>query len=356
MRVRWLQHARILAGDWTNPSTNRFAPALTDTHWDEAHTLGTMTCMDELGIGAELTDESKRVRSFRIGLMRRVGKEVVFKSAASIGLSADGGVFLAPAQVPGAWRYGVLESDSVAAATSAITQLRPKLHYHCSGAIYATLSGNELERRSLQLAPLPSLHNSQIFSLIAVRTWELPSRAGGMARRGDSATAVARWPDVATWTIFLLEASAEERRPLLMPGLPSIGLLAGEGYTHQVVSMSAYGREAVLLITVRTDDIWDELPTTGGIAVAALSWHPGNPTPDDRCFGLWSSRLRNPLVSWETSAPDDLTPTSTTTVKPLMDDIDRMADFTVPGEGLRMRPPVRALDDGSGTPFAIPHG
>lgn len=312
-----------------------------------------MVLVEDVGSETESLDESKKPRAFRIGLTRRVGSEVVFKPAATVGLSADGGVFISPSQVLGTWQYGILESAVVATATSAETHLRPKLHYHRSGRVYPTLSGHDLERRSLEMTPLTALRRSQIFSVIVVRTWELPTRHGSTAW-GDSSTAVKRWPDVATWTVWLLEASGDERRPLLLPGMPSVGLLAGDGFTHGVVSLSAYGREAVLLTTVSTDDTWEMLPPTGGITVTALPWHPGGPTEGDRCFGLWSSSLRNPMVKWQESAPEDLTPTWTTSVKNHLEDVDRMAEFTVPDAGLRERPPAVNWDDGSGTPFAKP--
>lgn len=310
--------------------------------------------MEDVGAEPEPPEESKRPRAFRIGLSRRVGSEVVFKSAATIGISADGGVFVSPSRFPALWEYGVLDSSTIATTTSAETDLRPKLHYHRSGLVYATLSGHDLERRSLELAPLTALRKSQIFSVIAVRTWEFPTRAGSTAR-GDLSTAVKRWPDVATWTVWLLEASKDERRPLLLPGMPSVGLLAGDGFTHGVVSLFAYGREAVLLTTVSTDDTWEKLPLTGGITVTALPWHPGPPTTEDRCFGLWSSSLRHPMTNWQEAAPDDLAPAWTTSVKEHLEDVDRMSGFTVPDGGLRPRPPAVSWDDGYGASFSKPN-
>lgn len=300
-----------------------------------------------------LPDESRKVRAFRIGLMRRVGSSVVFKPAALIGLSADGGVFVSPSQGSDAWQYGVMEGVIPVTTASAETRLKPKLHYHRSGLVYATLSGHDLERRSLQLAPLPTLRRSQIFSVMCVRTWELPSRPKAM-EWGDSATAVKRWPDVAMWGVFLLETSEDDRRALLIPGMRGHGMLAGQDYTHGVVSLSAYGREAVLLLSVQIEDTWNGLPTNGGTTIAALPWHPGSPGADDRTFGLWTAGLRNPLVHWDALAPDDLTPTSTTSEKKLDEDIDRMADFTVPEGGFDLRPPARPGNDFSGTPFARP--
>lgn len=294
-------------------------------------------------------DETTKPRAFHLGLMRRVGSRFEFKSAAVIGLSPDGGVFIAPMQ-SGPWRYGPLEGDLSALPTSAETPLRPKLHYHRSGRVYATLAGQELERKSLQLTQLPRLRYAQIFSLHCVRTWELPTRAKSL-KLGDQFTAVKRWPDVAVWTVFVLRASQRARDQLLIPGVPSVGMLAGDDYTHGIVSLSAYGREAILLITVRTPDGWDRLPRVGGTTVAALPWHPGDPTARDTSFGLWSSHLRNPIIKWEESLPPDLTPTQTTSTKLLEDDVDRMADFTVPDGGLRPRPPVYEYDDLADSPF-----
>lgn len=298
------------------------------------------------------TDETSKPRAFHVGLMRRTGATFQFKSAGVVGLSPDGGVFIAPMQ-SGPWRYGPLEGNLSALPTSAETPHRPKLHYHRSGRVYPTLSGQELERKNLQLTELPRLRNAQIFSLHCVRTWELPTRAKTL-RLGDQFTAVKRWPDVAVWTVFVLNAARGVRDRLLVPGLPSLGLLAGDGFTHGIVSLAAYGHEAILLMTVRTVDAWDGLPRVGGTTVAALPWHPGEQTARDRCFGLWSSHLRNPMMTWEPSMPTDLTPTQTMTEKRLEDDVDRMADFTVPDCGFQPRPPVREYDDFIGTAFARP--
>lgn len=284
--------------------------------------------------------------------MRRRRESFDFKSAAVIGLSPDGGVFIAPMQ-RGPWRYGPLEGNLSALPTSAETPHRPKLHYHRSGRIYATLSGQNLERKSLQLPGLPQLGDSQILSLHCTRTWELPTRKKNL-RLGDQFTAIRRWPDAAVWTVFVLRASQSVRERLLIPDMPSVGLLAGDGFTHGVVSLAAYGREAILLITVRTIDTWGGLPRVGGTTVAALPWHPGRQTATDCCFGLWSSQLRNPTVMWETSAPTRLAPTQTTSAKLLEDDVNRMAGFTVPDGGLQSRLPVWEYDDLTGTPFGAP--
>lgn len=176
------------------------------------------------------TDETSKPRAFHVGLMRRTGATLQFKSAGVIGLSPDGGVYIAPMQ-PGPWRYGPLEGNFSALPTSAETPHRPKLHYHRSGRVYATLSGQDLERKSLQLTRLPRLRYAQIFSLHCIRTWELPTRAKSL-KLGDQFTPVRRWPDVAVWTVFVLRASQSVRDRLLVPGLPSAGMLAGDGFTH----------------------------------------------------------------------------------------------------------------------------
>lgn len=302
--------------------------------------------------GSTTTDEATKPRAFHVGLMRRTGSKFEFKSAAVIGLSPDGGIFIAPMQ-PGPWRYGPLEGNLSGLPTSAETSHRPKLHYHRSGRVYATLAGQELERRSLQLTQLTKLCYSQVFSVHCLRTWELPTRAKSL-KVGDQFTVVRRWPDVAVWTVFVLQASQRVRDELLIPGVPSMGMLAGDDYTHGVVSLSAYGREAILLITVRTPDGWDGLPRVGGTTVAALPWHVGQPVAGDVSFGLWSSHLRNPMIKWEAALPSALTPTQTTSSKRLEDDVDRMADLAVPDGGLVTRPPVQDYDDFLGTPFARP--
>lgn len=289
----------------------------------------------------------------RTGLMRRVGMSVQLKPAFMLGLASDGGVWAVPYQRSRGWRYGVLKQDVVATDSSIRIDVKPKVHYHRSGHASVTLTGHDLERRSLKLPMLSSLRASQIFSVSTVRTWELPTRTKS-SPPGDGWTAVRRWPDLAHWGVFLLEATEDERRALFPdPDLPSVGLLAGDDFTHGVVSLAAYGREAILLITVETHDTWDDVPAQGGTTIAALPWHPGVWQEGDECLGLWSAGLRNPHVYWVDSAPDDLTPAWTTSDKPLIEDVDRMASLTVPDGGLRLRGRPRSWDDFAGSPFAV---
>ena len=83
--------------------------------------------MGVAGSERESLDEARKPRAFHLGLTRRVGTTLVYKTAARIGLSADGGVFVAPSQAPGPWRYGVLDRATSALRTSAETHLGPKL-------------------------------------------------------------------------------------------------------------------------------------------------------------------------------------------------------------------------------------
>lgn len=280
--------------------------------------------------------ESRKGRAFRLGLMRRTGGSFEFKAACIVGLAADGGVFVSPYSGTEGWTYGAV--DQVPGTERALAQmlLTPKLHYHRSGIASVTLTHHEFERRSLRLPPLSSIDRAQILSVSAIRTWELPSRPKS-AERGDLLTAVRRWPDLASWSIFWLRAIPSQREDLLIPEIESVGLLAGESFTHGIVSLAAHGHQALLLIAVSIEDSWGGLPASGGTAVAALPWHPEFPREDDRCFGLWSTSLANPLIAWAESVPDSLQPATTTSVKPLGTECDRLAATAAPEEGLPWR-------------------
>jgi hypothetical protein len=64
--------------------------------------------------------------------------------------------------------------------------VRPKLHYHQSGYVPASLSGLRIPKRTAQYLPLKDLSRAQILGLAAVRPWELPSF--GEPRVGDVGT------------------------------------------------------------------------------------------------------------------------------------------------------------------------
>ena len=142
--------------------------------------------------------------------------------------------------------------------------------------------------------------------------------------------AVPRWPDVAIWTVSVLDATDDQRHALLIPELPSVGLLTGETYTHSVVSLAAYGRQAVLVITVEFEDLWDDLSDVGGTIIAAVSGLPDEDPEDRRSFGLWSSGLVNPVINWADSLPETLRPVATTSVRTQEEAFARLVELNRP--------------------------
>lgn len=282
-------------------------------------------------------NEEKRPRAFRVGLMRRVGTGFAFKAAAKIGLASDGGVFVTPYGNTDSWSYGIVSEHAPLQGEHLVTTLTPKLHYHRSGIVSATPpTGQDMERRRLQLTPLPDLHRAQILSIASVRTWDLPTRPKGILK-GDQGTAILRWPDVAIWTVSVLDATEDQRHALQIPELPSMGLLTGETFTHSVISLAAYGRQAVLILTVETEYNWDYLPAVGGTSVVALPTQADNPPDTVVGFALWSSGQRNPLVKWAESPPATLRPVSTFSSKTWEDSFDELAETTLPLGGLGVR-------------------
>lgn len=269
-------------------------------------------------------DESRKARAFRLGVARQVGASYQYKPAATVGLAADGGVFVSPKASRSGWRYGVL-GDGARVDEQVEAAEAPKLHYHRSGLAAVSLTGRPLEFRSLKLSPLGTLGPSQIFSISVSRTWELSRRTDGPAR-GDMAVPVRRWPDVVNWSVYWVPAETTTRQRLLIDGPASIGLLSGETSTHGVVSLAANGHQAILLITVSVQDMWDDLPLTGGTTVTALPERTDAPQRARRIMGLWSARLRNPLIHWNEGSFGDLQPASTVSAKSMSETFEHLVD------------------------------
>jgi hypothetical protein len=93
-------------------------------------------------------------KPFRVGVFR--GSTQAFKPVATIGLVADGGLWVAPAPVRDfSWTYGPVRPTGSPEPPDhvEITQ-RPKLHYHQSGIVSVSLTGTALPLCGAQRANL----------------------------------------------------------------------------------------------------------------------------------------------------------------------------------------------------------
>lgn len=237
--------------------------------------------------------EPRRLKKgVRLGVIR--GGTDDFRAIATLRFASDGGVHITPAQLPGVmWRYGLHPSGRrLLRSEYSETEHRPKLHYHSSGYVAATLDGHTIEQRSAQFPALSSLRKGQIFSVSAVRPWELPRVE--KPRAGDMWTLQPRWPWAVGWTLSLLELPEFDGTRLHL--MRNRGLIAGDR-TRFVLDLREFGRSALLIghVLIEEDFGFD---TEASVTVGAYANGPGQTLAQDP-FLLWSSSARNPMVAWE---------------------------------------------------------
>lgn len=246
-----------------------------------------------------MTEPRKLKGSFRIGCQR--GNQ--FRPIATVALSRDGGVMIAPADVPGqSWRYAISRgADFSDPIEISVSDHRPKVHYHRSGIASVTLTGHDLERRSMRLLPIDRTARGQILSVVCVRPWQLPVRA---MRKGDVATIHDRWPGDLTFMFQLLRyatplPAVDEAQDVIGP----LRLLHFDD-SRFAIDMTAYMPETLLIgLTAYHAEPSDFHQP--GITVAALPWSESRTEADQRgVLALWSSSLRNPLVAH--ARPEDV--------------------------------------------------
>jgi hypothetical protein len=236
-------------------------------------------------------------KAVRLGVLRDSGNlGSVFKPVATIGLARDGGIFVAPAPVPsGGWNYGVISRDRPQKGEIVLTAQRPKLHYHRSGIVSATLTGTQLEHRSLHLPPLHEVTGAQVLSITCVRPWQLEDALGD--HKGDVFNVVRSWPQSVAFSLSMV-VTPERSRPIEhVPDIAPLGLVPGDPGAF-VVSLEGHGLNALLV--GRTGTEYTQVPGMHpGISVTAMRWNGGGPEFIADMFSLWSSSLPNPHVLYE---------------------------------------------------------
>ena len=265
-----------------------------------------------------------RFRPIRIGVLRDGGSQ--FRRIANLGLSADGGVWVSPAALPGvSWNYGNQAPNPSRpqfyhSPDAATTAHNVKLHYHRSGAVYPTLSGTDLERRSAYFPGLLEHPRTQIMSLTAGRTWEYPLVR---PKKGDAIWVVQRWPDwfIASFAVHLIPPGSSVRTVRTV-NKGAAGLLDGDSERY-VVDLSGHGIPGVLSIRLGSADE-SELPQPLGVeptfSMAAFSW--SETSRPREVFALWSRNMTNPAIPIESAL--DLAPIDHFVGSPrtLADDLD----------------------------------
>ena len=236
-------------------------------------------------------------KPFRIGLMRGTS----FKPIATIGIARDAGIFVAPAAVgEQGWKYGVTREGEAALLepmNHVSTPDRPKLHYHRSGVASVTLTGVELERRTLRLPPVDTVARGQILSIVAIRPWTLAT-APSSSRKGDLILFEPKWPqEVAIGLSLLHFDDAVPLPPGEMAGLGPVGLLPGDDSRFRV-DLSHYIPGMVLVGSTKVSHR-PSRHLEPSITVAALPWGPDRRESPNGVLALWSESLRNPNVYQE---------------------------------------------------------
>ena len=233
-------------------------------------------------------------KTFRIGVTR--GE--VFRPIATIGISRDAGVFIVPAPLKNqGWRYGVARLPAEATISDSqehvTIQERPKLHYHRSGIASITLSGTQLDRRKLQLAPVEKVSRGQILSVVAIRPWMLSPAAA--RRKGDLMAVEPTWPQEIAFGFSLLRFKGQvPPPPAEMNEVAPFGLLTGDD-SRFTVDISFYIPGMVLVGATRVSHSPTE-HLEPSITVAALPWDPERNDNSASVLALWSESLRNPIV------------------------------------------------------------
>lgn len=237
--------------------------------------------------------EPRRLKKgVRLGVIR--GGTGDFRAIATLSFASDGGVHITPARIPDVkWRYGTHPAGRrLLRSEYSETNHRPKLHYHSSGYVAASLDGQRIERRSAQFPSLSSLRKGQIISVSAVRPWELPKI--DKPRAGDMWTLQPRWPWAVCWTLSLLELPEFDGTRLHL--LRNRGLIAGDP-TRFVLDLREFGRSALLVghVLIEEDFGFDN---ETAVTVAAYA-NGADQTLAQDPFVLWSATARNPLLAWE---------------------------------------------------------
>lgn len=191
------------------------------------------------------------------------------------------------------WIYGPIREGS-GDVDHVSTPLRPKLHYHRSGMVMATLAGTDLEWRSARFPALPESERSQILSIVSVRPWELKSAVNG-PRKGDILSVCKAWPSAAAFSLSILSWPTQSPTDAvhIIDDLAPRGLLLGDD-SRFVVDLSGHASNALLVghsrMNYDPDDVLEP-----GTTVAAIPWQRSS-IPPLAAFGLWSSTMRNPVI------------------------------------------------------------
>ncbi|MDM7829878.1 hypothetical protein [Cellulomonas edaphi] len=241
---------------------------------------------------------AEKPRNFRIGVMRKSTSE--FKPVFNIATAGDGGLIVAPREVPevAEWSYGIARAGAggtIGVRDIIRTSDRPKLHWHRSGWTAISLTGARLRRAGIAFAPLPDLRAAQIASIIVERPWAFPSEA---PRKGDQFFVVPSWPmhlGVEVYAYFVPHGTSLN---VVRSTLPAVGLIDGDT-ERTVVDLRGRGVEAILVFRFRASD-----DNAGAAAISVVAGPlRRKPRRSTRYVALWSGTTDNPKVTVDEPPP-----------------------------------------------------
>jgi hypothetical protein len=262
------------------------------------------------------------VRPFRAGIL--VDSTSVFRPIVGITASRDGGLIVWPLSIPGrTWEYGRMEvlsgrfagipvpipgmSPSINTNQVVASARPPKIHYHRSGWVTASLTGRP-ERRSFRASRLDQLHGAHVFSYTVYCPLGIPSRSH---KRGDVMGVVTSWPKQMGVHGFDF---ARRRIPSSvlsqMPSGSTQGILQMDGRPEIALALSSHGADVVVILRFRESDAAELVPgeTHGilsvfdtrrldmdGLSSVVAAWTPNDAPkpvemtrPHERPFQRWA--------------------------------------------------------------------
>jgi hypothetical protein len=249
-----------------------------------------------------------------------------FKPLVGLAASADGGLMIWPAKVPGqSWEFtkvdlpsGRYRGQSARPAKRYVVRSEqpPKIHYHRSGWVTASLTGRD-ERRGFRGLSIDRLRGEQVFFCLVSHPAGLPSRAAkandliGVSHTG--------WPALVRVEGYVYARS--HLRPSLLGQIPGDRAVAVVQNFHAelVVDLAGHGLDAILAVRIKLDDAGKLLPhrvhsvvaafDTGAINVDGFAETIAVYTPNDTFnpigladpalapfAGPWAASPREPLI------------------------------------------------------------
>lgn len=238
-------------------------------------------------------------RAFRFGILHAPTATVAH--VATIGLARDGGLFAVPADIPeSSWAHGPIDPGELGTGQSRVrvTPYRPKLHYHRSGIVRASLTGTSLDAEKSTFEPLPNRTVSTFMSITVVSPQLLTLvRPTADARKGDVNTIEGSWPATMRLCFAIIHPNERSTSLAEVDEIAPFGLVS-ETPSQFVVGLEGHGHELSVLGQISGSK---ENPPGNGpsITIAAYPEPSEDGGTPDRLHALWNADARNPILGYD---------------------------------------------------------